>query len=46
MVFFKTGPHLGGFNERKSLPELIKFFETASAYCIAGKYWEEKFPGN
>ncbi len=41
-----TGPHLGGFNSRISLPELIKFLETASAYCIAGKYWEEKFPGN
>ena len=37
-----TGPHLGGFNSRISLPELIKFLETASAYCIAGKYWEEK----
>ena len=39
-----TGPHLGGFNSRISLPELIKFLETASAYCIADKYWEEKFP--
>ncbi|MBW2740520.1 MAG: SidJ-related pseudokinase [Deltaproteobacteria bacterium] len=38
-----TGPHLGEFNSRISLPELIKFLETASAYCIAGKYWEEKF---
>jgi len=38
-----TGPHLGGFNGRISLPELIKFLETASAYFIAGKYWEEKF---
>lgn len=37
-----TGPHLGGFNDRISLPELIKFLETASAYCIAGKYWEEE----
>jgi len=34
-----TGPHLGGFNDRISLPELIKFLETASAYCIAGRYW-------
>ena len=41
-----TSLHLGGFNDRISLPELIKFLETASAYCIAGKYWEEKFPGN
>ena len=37
-----TGPHLGGFNDRISLPELIKFLETVSAYCIAGKYWKEK----
>jgi hypothetical protein len=33
-----TGPHLGGFNDRISLPELIRFIETMSALCISGKY--------
>ena len=39
-----TGPHLGGFNQSISLPELIEFVGTASALCIAGRYWSEKFP--
>ncbi len=33
-----TGPHLGGFNQRISLPELIHFTETAAAYCICDRY--------
>ena len=33
-----TGPHLGGFNDRISLPELIRFIETMAALCISGKY--------
>jgi hypothetical protein len=33
-----TGPHLGAFNERISVPELIQSLETVSAFCIAGKY--------
>ncbi len=37
-----TGPHLGGFNERISLPELIWFIETASALCISGMYEQKK----
>ncbi len=37
-----TGPHLGGFNERISVPELTAFLSTTSAFCIAGKYWQEK----
>jgi hypothetical protein len=37
-----TGPHLGGFNERISLPELIESVGTMSALCIAGRYWKEK----
>lgn len=31
-----TGPHLGRFNGRTSLPELTTFLETVSAACIAG----------
>ena len=38
-----TGPHLGGFNERISLPELTEFVGTISALCIAGRYWRESF---
>ncbi len=37
-----TGPHLGGFNDRISLPELIEFVATAAALCIAGKFQEDK----
>jgi hypothetical protein len=33
-----TGPHLGGFNQRISLPELIHFTETAASYCIGDRY--------
>jgi hypothetical protein len=36
-----TGPHLGGFNERISLPELIECIETMSALCIVGRYHRE-----
>jgi hypothetical protein len=38
-----TGPHLGGFNEGISLPELIESVETMSALCIAGRYYRENF---
>jgi len=38
-----TGPHLGGFNERISLPELIESVGAISALCIAGRYWRENF---
>jgi len=38
-----TGPHLGGFNERISLPELIESVETLSALCIVGRYYRENF---
>lgn len=33
-----SGPHLGGFNDRISIPELIHFLETAAAWCMAGRY--------
>lgn len=35
-----SGPHLGGFNEGISLPELIAFLSMVSALCVAGKYLE------
>lgn len=33
-----TGPHLGGFNQRISVPELIDLIFTISALCIADRY--------
>ena len=41
-ITINTGPHLGGFNQRISLPELIQCLGNASAYCIAGKYFSQK----
>jgi hypothetical protein len=38
-IVLHTGPHLGGFNERISLPEMIEAIGTMSALCIAGKFW-------
>jgi hypothetical protein len=37
-IILYTGPHLGGFNERISLPELIEAVGSMSAFCIAGKF--------
>ena len=37
-ITIMTGPHLGGFNQRISLPELIHFTGTAAAYCISDRY--------
>lgn len=42
-IIIHTGPHLGGFNERISLPELIESVGAMSATCMAGRYWREKF---
>lgn len=36
-----TGPHLGEFNGRISLPELTAFLGSAAGCCIAGKYWHD-----
>ncbi len=37
-----TGPHLGGFNQPISLPELIESVGSMVALCIYGRYCEEK----
>jgi len=42
-IVLHTGPHLGGFNESISLPELIESVGTMSALCIVGRYWRERF---
>ncbi|MFP4350785.1 MAG: SidJ-related pseudokinase [Desulfococcaceae bacterium] len=41
-ISLQTGPHLGGFNQRISLPELIRFLETAAALCIARRFEKEQ----
>ncbi|MDY6950791.1 MAG: SidJ-related pseudokinase [Thermodesulfobacteriota bacterium] len=40
-IVILSGPHLGGFNERISLPELIDAVATMSALCMAGRYCKE-----
>lgn len=42
-----TGPHLGGFNQTISLPEMITAVETMAAACIVGRYRrrQEALPG-
>jgi hypothetical protein len=45
-VVIHSGPHLGDFNSRISLPELIEFTASAAAVCVAGKYWQEKYGEN
>jgi hypothetical protein len=42
-IIVYTGPHLGAFNERISLPELVEAVETMSALCVAGRYWQAYF---
>ncbi len=41
-IAVSSGPHLGGFNEPISLPELIEAVETMAALCVSGKYINEK----
>lgn len=36
-----TGPHLGGFNQRISIPELIEYTAAVSALSILGRYCRE-----
>ncbi len=37
-----SGPHLGGFNQKISIPELTDFISAVSALCISGKYLNSK----
>ncbi|MEJ2095734.1 MAG: SidJ-related pseudokinase [Deltaproteobacteria bacterium] len=37
-IVLNSGPHLGGFNQTISLPELIEAVAAMSALCIAGKF--------
>lgn len=38
-VSLATGPHLGEFNGRVSLPELCEFAACAAAACVAGRHF-------
>jgi hypothetical protein len=37
-IVINSGPHLGGFNDKISLPELIDAVECMSALCMSGRY--------
>lgn len=43
-IIIYSGPHLGAFNNRISLPEMIELVGTMSSLCIAGRYCT-KVPG-
>jgi len=43
-ITIHTGPHLGGFNQRISLPELIESVGSMSALSVFGRYCTEKCP--
>jgi hypothetical protein len=42
-IHILTGPHLGGFNQAISVPELIEYTAALSALCIMDSYWKQKF---
>ena len=37
-----TGPHLGAFNGRTSLPELAECTAAAAAACLVGRYFADR----
>jgi len=43
-IVVHTGPHLGGFNRRISLPECIEALGSMSSLCVFGRHWRERFP--
>ncbi len=45
-IVIYTGPHLGGFNERISLPELIEALRSMAALCVLGRFLGEKASGH
>ena len=40
-IALMTGPHLGGFNDRISIPELIEFVQRTAAACICERFRKE-----
>ncbi len=41
-VALATGPHLGAFNDRTSLPELGECTAAATAACLTGRYFQDR----
>lgn len=40
-IVLHTGPHLGGFNQQISIPELISATATMAATCVLGRYFHD-----
>gem|GEM_PF-165673 len=40
-ISFPSGPHLGDFNNRISLPEIIEASAAMAAVCMAGRHWRQ-----
>ncbi len=40
-IILMSGPHLGGFNQQISVPELIEFLFCLSSMCISDRYLSE-----
>ncbi len=40
-IILKSGPHLGGFNQVISVPEIIELLFTFSSICVAERYLSE-----
>jgi hypothetical protein len=41
-LILQTGPHLGGFNQAISLPELIRSTGAAAADCVARRFRRQR----
>lgn len=44
-ILIESGPHLGDFNRRISLPELIEAVASMAAVCISGRYSRQNGTG-
>jgi len=42
-IHILTGPHLGGFNQAISVPELIEYTAALSALCIMDRFCRQRF---
>ncbi|MDH4320627.1 MAG: SidJ-related pseudokinase [Desulfobulbaceae bacterium] len=40
-IVLRTGPHLGGFNQAISLPEMVEAVGAMAAMCVVGRYRAE-----
>ncbi len=44
-IVLHTGPHLGGFNQAISLPEMVEAVGAMAAMCVVGRYRAERIEG-